>query len=196
MNPTSKKKKTLSLFKTDLLRLDTLTIVRKHLLFGDTYSLPSDQYFELRREVADGFEIHPSEVIMVGSGKIGFSIVPTKRYRPFSDTSDIDLALLAPILFDEIWDQVYEFDHQKNFWPQANQFKKYFFRGWIRPDLLPNSKLLPLGNRWFDFFRLLTNSRKYGGIKISAALYKNWKFLESYQAICVNQCIEEIKAGK
>jgi hypothetical protein len=80
-------------FNDDLAHLTDSLMVQKHITYGDCYVLDQDDYFELKSEVSDRFSVHPSEVIVVGSGKLGFSISPLKRYRRFGDESDIDLAI-------------------------------------------------------------------------------------------------------
>jgi hypothetical protein len=45
------------------------------------------RYYSLKAAVAEQFQIHPNEIIVVGSAKLGFSIAPTKRYRAFGETS-------------------------------------------------------------------------------------------------------------
>jgi hypothetical protein len=180
-------------FRADLTTLETKFIVRKHIIFGTCFLLSPDSYYDLKAEVADNFQIHPSEVIMVGSAKLGFSIAKEHRYRPFCDESDIDVALLAPILFDEIWQLVYDYDQQGGYWPDAEKFKTYLFRGWIRPDKLPPINKFEIGRKWFEFFMKLSSSEKYGRVKISAGLYRSWHFLESYQSVRVTECQNELK---
>jgi hypothetical protein len=50
-------------FKAALSRDSVPKIVRMHITFGDSYILDQDQHFELKAEVAEHFEIHPSEVL-------------------------------------------------------------------------------------------------------------------------------------
>lgn len=132
---------------------------------------------------------------MVGSGKLGFSIVNSKRYRPFSDTSDIDVAIISPILFDAIWHNVYDYSFSGGYWPEEKAFKEYLFRGWIRPDKLPPSHKFALCKDWWDFFRSITSTGRYGPYKISAGLYRNWHFLETYLSVCINECLVEMDAS-
>lgn len=40
------------------------------------------------------------------------------------------------------------------------------------------------------YFRGLSNSRQFGDIKISGALYCDWIFLEKYQESCISKCRE------
>ncbi|MDE0423573.1 MAG: hypothetical protein OXN25_01755 [Candidatus Poribacteria bacterium] len=186
-------KERLDEFKKELRRLSATRIVRKHILFGECCMLSQDKYFDLRSEVADHFGLHPNDVLVVGSTKLGFSVVPDKKYRLFGNESDIDVALVSSRLFDEFWEQVFRYKYEGSYWPEYDQFVDYFFRGWIRPDKLPRSSMFPLREDWWNFFRSITNSRKYGDFKISGGLYKSYFFLENYQTICIQQCIDNLE---
>lgn len=170
-------------FKRDISELDLSVAVQKHLTYGPCCLLSSDVYFELKREIAEQFKLHPAEVLVVGSAKLGFSIVPKKRYRFFNDESDIDVALVAPQLFEQIWAEVYDYWYRRAYWDQHDTFCSYLFQGWIRPDKLPP---FDRAAKWWEYFRELTSTSRYGPYKIRAGLYKSWRFLESYQRLCVD----------
>ena len=162
-------------------------MVQKHITFGASYVLDEGQYFQLKHEISEEYHLHPSQVIMVGSGKLGFSIAPSKRYRPFGDESDLDVAIISDVLFDWIWQEVFEHQNiNRGYWPQETKFKDYLFRGWLRPDYLPPS--IQYASQWFEFFRQLTASSGFGPYKISAGVYKSWLYLEHYQRQAVAQC--------
>jgi hypothetical protein len=184
----------ISSFKADLLERNVSVVIRRYITFGNCFILNDDKYFELKSEIAENFKLHPSEVIIVGSGKLGFSIAAQKRYRSFGDTSDIDVAIISPQLFDQFWKEIFDYSNSGAFWADSEKFKKYLFKGWIRPDKLPNSPYFSLRKDWFEFFRNLTQSGKYGSYKISAGLYKSWHFLEEYQSICVKECKQELES--
>lgn len=177
----------LSSFRLDLAQMKTEHIIQKHITFGSPVALRSDEYFHLKSEVAAHFEIHPTQVVMVGSGKMGFSIVSEKRYRRFGESSDIDIAIVCPELFERFWQAVFDYQQGGAYWPEKDRFVSYLFRGWIRPDKLPNTKF-PQRRDWWDFFTRLTSSGQFGSVKITAGLYKSWHFFEAYQSICINQC--------
>ncbi len=181
-------------FKTDLLTMQTPKIVRKYVTFGECYNLDNEQHFSIKDQIAESFQVHPSEVLVVGSSKLGFSIAQNKRYRHFCDESDIDIAIVSERLFDNIWLQVFEYwEANENtaevvYWRRQVSFKEYLFRGWIRPDKLPPTENFEFAKVWWEFFRKLTNSGKYGPYKINAGLYKSWHYLEKYQSINVKAC--------
>lgn len=180
-------------FKEDLNHISASIIVQKHITYGDCYVLEHLLYFELKSEIAYEFNLHPSQVLMVGSGKLGFSIVNNKRYRPFGDTSDIDIAIVCSELFDKIWEEAYKYQINTGYWSEAKSFYKYLFKGWIRPDILPPSTTFEIRQKWWDFFQRITNTTHYGIYKINAGLYKSWKYLESYQSQSVLECQKELE---
>ncbi len=183
-------------FKGDLAIQTTLQIIRKHVIFGDCAVMSQAQYFDLRSEVAEKYEVHPNEVLVVGSAKLGFSIAPGKRYRQFTDTSDIDVVIVSARLFDQIWKAVHHYWEQGGYWERSAQFKAYLFKGWIRPDKLPPARSFELANDWWEFFNFLSSNGKYSVYKIAGALYREWYFLEAYQGRGVSACADELKVEK
>lgn len=182
-------KKRIDAFKADVKNENIENIIGRHIIFGSCYMLSDSQYFKLKQVVAKNFAVHSSEVVVVGSAKLGFSIASGKRFRAFSDTSDIDVAVISSAAFDSIWQSVFEFKCAHGYWEKESQFNSYLARGWIRPDMLPPANKFEQCSRWWEFFRELSKSRQFGSIKISAGLYRNWRFLEAYQALSVSQCI-------
>jgi hypothetical protein len=175
-------------FRADLPQLDVNSLVQRHITYGECFALSADQYFALKQCISHQFGIHTTEVLVVGSAKLGFSIAPNKRYRPFGESSDIDVALCSSQLFDDIWSDVFKYWARGESWPGLDDFRKYLFRGWMRPDKLPPSNSFPRSKEWWEFFRKLAAKGEFGPYKITGALYKSWDFLESYQQKCVGDC--------
>jgi hypothetical protein len=177
-------------FRKDLELHEPPKLVQRWITHGNAAALDEERYFELKETIATKFDIHPIEVVVVGSAKLGFSIVPKKRYRAFNDNSDIDVAIVSGKLFDAFWIMVYEYWRRlpDPYWAGGGEFQKYLFRGWIRPDKLPKSPAFPERDSWWEFFRVLARSRRFGKYGIAAGLYKSWHFLETYQEICVARC--------
>jgi hypothetical protein len=180
-------------FTQDLGTLTTSGIVDKHILGGSPYALHQDQYYQLRDEISRYFKIHANQIELVGSAKLGFSIKPRKRYMPFSDESDIDVAIVSDALFDLIWGDVFDYVEAGGTWERRQEFEKYLFRGWIRPDVLPSASRFQRSRDWMRFFDNLSSSRNFGMYKIRGGLYRTWHFLQSYHCICVKQC--EMETG-
>lgn len=187
----------------ELISSESEYFLRKNIIFGDSHWLEGTLYYELKQEIANKFDIHPSCVFMVGSGKLGFSLSEKKvfdkktkelketkpRFRCFSDESDLDIAIVSPVLFNKYWRQVFKYSQQKPFWEKQNAFKKNMFEGWMRPDQLPpSSGKFKVQKEWFEYFSDLTASGKYGYYTIAAGLYNDWEFLENYQLKSISEC--------
>ena len=179
----------LTRFRSELRTQTPLMVTHRSILSGGCYALTHDQYMSLRETVANHFSVPAMEVVVVGSSKLGFSIAPSKRYRHFGETSDIDVAIASTYLFEEIWKRSFDYYLDgSRFWDQLNEYQKHLFRGWIRPELLPPSGRFSISKDWWDFFRSLTASGEYGPFKITGALYRSWYHLERYQARAVDSC--------
>jgi len=159
-----------------------LDIVQKHIIHRSPFIFHEDLYYSLKKIIADKYGIHYNNVKMIGSAKLGFSIAPNKLWKEFDDSSDIDMAIISEDIFETFWKQMHEYNlnisarsesEERNF----NKFKNYFFRGWIRPDLLPFD--FSEKSDWFDFFRSISY-KEFGQRKITGAIYKDFYFFESY----------------
>jgi hypothetical protein len=188
---------------------------------ADVYSLPPGEVFgryilpdacmgainvdqrSLRELIASNFEIELKSIIIVGSAKLGFTLRRKQKsedederpaFSPFSENSDIDVAIVSDALFDKIWKLSFEFWHGSGYaaapgyWPKGKHFRNYIFRGWMRPDHLPSEGNFTYKESWFDFFRELTSNRAAGDYRITAGLYREPYFLKSYQEIAINEC--------
>ena len=182
----------LEAFKCDLANQEPIDIVRKHIVFGECAVISPDKYFFLRDTVAKKFSLHPNDVLVVGSAKLGFSIAPDKKYRIFGDNSDIDVAIISSHFFELIWKDLHRFISQQRYWQGQNDFNKFLFRGWIRPDILPSDHGFEFAKEWWEFFNKLSVSREFDVVRIRGGIYKDWHFLESYQMIAINKCINQM----
>jgi hypothetical protein len=184
----------LALFREALDRWpSSLEIVQRFVTIGDPFILSVSEHVELKHRIASQFGIHHSNILVVGSGKLGFSIAPKKRWRVFGETSDIDVAIVSHDLYELVWREISSLliKDPLIYWPKKVKYAEFQLHGWMRPDLLPNSPALPLADDWFEFFRELTSEGCCGPYKISAGLYYDIHFLEQYQSRAVDLCMSE-----
>lgn len=182
-------------FKNDLLSLTASDIFRKYFCDSSTSKvLDSNQVLHLKNSITDEFKISYSDINVVGSARLGFSIKESRRFLDFGENSDIDVAIVSDDLFARVWEETVRYINESGeVYPQKKDFFKYLSqKGWIRPDKLPKSDYFPFTNDWKDFFRELTNSGKCGRYKISAGIYYSPFFLEQYQIKSILQCQMEI----
>lgn len=202
----------LARFKADLAALTVDQVYRRYVLPDACKGLTEVDELKLRLKIADKFDIDVSKVIIVGSAKLGFTLRPKRKtesteerpaFSPFSENSDIDIAVVSDVLFDYVWKQCLEFWHtsgyanSKSYWIEGQKFRDYFFRGWMRPDKLPSQGEYSYKRDWFDFFRRqLTSERAAGDFTINAGVYREPFFLETYQKIAINECCTQVKNTK
>ncbi len=166
-------------------------IIRMNLLHGNPYIYSDDEknYFYLKQEVANYFNVSTTKIIMVGSAKLGFSIAPKKLWNNFSEESDIDIVVISETIFDEYWKDLLDFNINVKARSEAEDkmyrdFLEYFLKGWIRPDLFPFT--YSKKNDWFEFFKSISYGR-YGNYKIAGAIFRNEYFFEKYHSRNINK---------
>jgi hypothetical protein len=179
-------------FKSDLKTMSPVDIVRRHIIHGECFILDDAAYFDLRVKVAAQYNLHPNDVLVVGSGKLGFSIAPKKEYRHFGNSSDVDVVVVSSILFDSLWKKVHYYSMHGGYWEHFQEFKDFLFHGWIRPDKFPPEKSFEEAMRWWAFFNELSKTGAYSSFKVRGAIYRDWHFLESYQLRSVTACKNQI----
>lgn len=117
----SKSEKLLDLFKAEkiptadefkdlVVALDNHQLLAKVFLLEGTPFVFRDspmKYTVFREQVGDQFDVGSQDVCIVGSAKLGFSPSPStkedgkpKYGTPFSETSDVDVVVVSPRLFD------------------------------------------------------------------------------------------------
>lgn len=168
---------------------DDAEIVERYVFHGGCYAISEQQHFDIKSRIASQFQLEPStDIFVVGSAKLGFSVAPNKRWRPFGDTSDVDVAIVNHDLYQRIWHEMHRYHLSGADWPKRSQFTRYLAQGWIRPDLLPSSPVLGFVGEWWEFFRGLKAAQLAGPCKIAAALYHDVEFLRQYQARSIGSC--------
>ena len=179
-------------------------LIEKYVLHNIPYFFKDkmDLYFELKKDISTRFNVPITNIYLVGSGQFGFSLVFSKSFRNFAeldneelgiDASDLDFAIISTKLFDEIWDELYDFsisnyastkEEEKAF----KEFKKYLFKGWIRPDKFPYA--FEGKQKWFEFFNSLN---KKVNRQVTCGIFRNEScFIKKYRA-SLNDLIRIVK---
>lgn len=102
-------------FKQLVISETPISIVKTHIFGVDVPWLfsprnpdaPQCSYADFQKTVADEVGTAASEVALVGSSVFGFSTSPReeKTLRPFTALSDLDLVIVSPRLFRDVWDE-------------------------------------------------------------------------------------------
>lgn len=172
-------------------------IIDKYLLFGTPYIFKDDEnkFYELKNEIAGFLKVSQTNIFVVGSAKLGFSIAPEKRYKHFNEDSDIDIAIIDGATFLRYWKILYEYNTTGRAWSineekTYRKFLEYFFKGWLRPDKFPST--MNEKKEWFDFFQSLQKKYKF---KIAAGIYYDIDVFSGYNRENLKSIREVIKNG-
>jgi predicted nucleotidyltransferase len=168
---------------------DDRRVVNEHVLHGVCRAIDDGSHYQLKHEIAEtfGLQVH-SDLYVVGSAKLGFSINPRQIFKPFDDASDIDVAIVSHDLFERVWHEAHDYKESGADWPDRPKFEQYLAWGWIRPDKFPRTATFRFSNRWWDFLQDLQRRRVTGAYKVRAAIYHDMEFLVQYQMRGVNRC--------
>ncbi len=172
-------------FKAALRADDDQSILDRFYYGSPAAMLTREQEAGLRRAIAVKFSVSMRDIIITGSAKLGFTIVP-KPDRPafsrFGDGSDIDVTIISTPLFLSLWSAALQFYRDQGEWSRSERFRRYLMKGWLRPDQLPIDPDFTQQGDWFEFFRGLTDSGLYGPYQINGGVYYDETFWESYAA--------------
>jgi len=198
-------------FKRMLHTGDLHDIVDRYIFRGIPYAFRDDpsKHDSLRSLLSLGLGVPESNIFVVGSGKIGFSLSPRTFPRKFSGESDLDVFVHDESLFDEIWECVLKWHYPKRneglnegtdrTW--AGDRKKDIYWGWLTPEKIsfpwltfPKSlaPLRDLRNTWFNAFHGLALDPSFAGLKVSGRLYRTLVHALLYQV----EGLRMIKEGR
>lgn len=143
--------------------------------------------------VSDALDIGFNNVVMVGSGKIGFSLSPEKFLKPFTDEgddkSDIDIAIISPQLFDNFW-RLFRTSYNITNKKYYRYISRGIYRGYISDTDLLNIDACRIV--WLESSNRATKNLQrsmYFKHEIHYRIYRDWKDLEEYHI----QSIEQLK---
>nr|WP_321353769.1 hypothetical protein [uncultured Draconibacterium sp.] len=189
----------LNAFKSDCLKLQHDDVVQKYLLDGSSYFFDKEintDEFRFKKDIAQCLNVHLREIVIVGSGKLGFSIKPDRDvpgYFPFkefdhdfksgtkSKKSDLDIAIVSNALFDNQLHQLFDYTSQycnNEIWDKRtdrNSLAKYILKGWLKPEFVP--KLYKISD---DLHAILAKYKMEFGRDVNIGIYKTWYFFEKY----------------
>ncbi|SCG55644.1 hypothetical protein [Micromonospora halophytica] len=134
-------------------------------------------------------------VQLVGSARLGYSLNPKKNFRRFHESSDLDVAIISPELFDQAWGELREIIEDEMFANKKSYLRKLVFEECIALDvILPR---LSFGERWSRSRDILIAhlGEAFMNCEVNYRLYRSHKSLRIYQlksvVIARDRAIEE-----
>ncbi len=177
----------------DLLRGGSLLELARNFVFGGlpyVFRDAPEQHDLLKEHLSASLGVDRSDLVVVGSAKIGFSLGPDTFPRAFGDWSDIDVAVVSPTLFDRIWMAILRWHYPRRVlgltgpdqpWGAARRKELYW--GWMTPDdlrfegLSYSRALTPLrdlSTTWFNGFQSLSRYPQFADRTVTGRLYRTW----------------------
>jgi hypothetical protein len=110
------------------------------------------EYDSFRTELASRLSLSADDLLLVGSGRLGFSLNSDHLARRFSPESDLDIVIISSEIFDRTWAELLEKttdillagDDERH---RLRRTKDNFFSGYLRPEHLPLTS--SLATEWF-----------------------------------------------
>ena len=130
------------------------------------------------------------KTIVVGSAKFGFSYLekPSRgglgykpAYRSYDPgVSDIDVAIISPILYSKIWQDLARFGANLPTFPWRTDLAPYMLNGWIRPDKFPPAPPQRCSD-WKNVVNEVSRTKHFQYKKLRCGIYHSTYFLKIYQ---------------
>lgn len=186
-------------FRDSLAARDVDAVIDQWLLRDEAIHVSTEDMEFLKDTLSKAFNV-PADGIslwITGSAKLGFSMTPKRRdgvffprYRSFSEISDIDVAVVAPEIFDLVWGDLSAYSHRAAHFPWASgRLGDYMTVGWLRPDKFPKNVRLRHCDAWWDTFRKLSRSPRFKRRTVRGGLFHSVDHLRRYMGRAVNDCI-------
>jgi hypothetical protein len=182
------------------IRNNELDFLLESVLLGDGASHVSLEHIaHIQQSLAKTFQVPADDVRVwiVGSAKLGFALTEKRlkdgsrlrRYRRFSAMSDVDVAVVSPVVFDIVWNELSAFAHRETRLPwDSGALGDYLVCGWLRPDHFPVHVRLRNCDDWWDLFRSLSADSRYGRRKVRGGLFHSVEHMKRYQIRALKEC--------
>lgn len=157
----------------------------------------NDAGFDIINSISTHFSIPFRAVHICGSAQTGYSYFKHKEFS--EETSDLDIAIVDPRLFQKYSEISFEVTHgysdltkflKQNDMDNSEQYFKNLVRGYFRPDLMPHCTYK---QDWFTFFNKLSNNHKKCFNNINGGIYFSETFFERKQFPIIQKYKESLK---
>ncbi len=152
-----------------------------HVFRGD-----SSLWIRWKTEFSRLLEVDPYEVLLTGSGAVGFSLNPAKSFREFNEGSDIDVAVISAHHFDVAWRCLRRSPPEWLSLPRKTKRalrshkQNYVFEGAIATDRI--LALLPFAKSWQAALDNMRSVEPTVGREVNLRIYRDFDSLRGYQA--------------
>ena len=149
-------------------------------IFEDDWEL----YRKWRFELGNQLGVDQCSIALTGSACVGRSLSPRKLLREFSDTSDIDVAVVSDYHFTLGWRSLrkkkpYEITDVRERNSLIEHQKNYVYWGCIATDKI--LRIMPFAKRWILAKNQIQGESPTEGRNVNFRIYRDFHSLRSYQ---------------
>lgn len=154
-----------------------------------------DLWILWKTALATLIDVDPQDIVLTGSGAVGFSLNPHKNFKQFGPTSDIDCGVISPYYFEVAWRYLRQLRPSWLSLPAETQRairmhqRRHVFAGTIATDSI--LALLPFGRLWQTALDQMATMAPTQGRDVKMRIYRDFDSLRHYQA----SGIERIRNG-
>ena len=185
--------------KEDVLKMDCRQFYLQHIVRSDNwyfenvlnYPVSENQKIsdDFRMTISESMGISFNSIMIVGSGKVGYSLSPTeeKMFKPFCadeqgdrKTSDIDVAIISSDLFMKFWELLRKSYSSKYYHIYQNVYNE-IYRGYINEKCLKS--IDGCRKEWNTISaesKKLLSEKLFIKHEITYRIYRNWEDFEEY----------------
>lgn len=148
------------------------------------------QYIDWKTALAADLEVDPYMLLVVGSAAIGFSLSPWKRFTPFGQHSDIDVAVISMRHFDDAWRWLRGLKPSQSLSRfERDMFTRHreslVFDGAIATDKL--LRRLSFGPKWASALGRAGKREPTVGRAVKVRIYRDFESLREYHVANINE---------
>jgi hypothetical protein len=193
-------------FKQLIIENTPLDFCRRHLFNQEVYLFDNadkfgikGSYHELKCEIANKLNTSPNSVAIVGSGKFGFSMNPTKPelLKSFHDKSDLDIVIACPQTFENIW-----LNLRRAYYSNQSDVQRSHSKDVFSKFIVVNDKLEYNSDHVKPIIKLLEEMKKELKKKfrikqtINYRIYANWSDVEDYHEFGIGHLQRALETGR
>ena len=173
--------------KQAIVAIDPATFVSRYLLEPIPHVFSGDiaLWVDWKTRLAGHLEVDPYEIVVAGSGALGFSLNPRNGLSAFSEGSDIDVCVISHSHFEVAWRYLRTTRPSWLSLPKRTRFaltmhrKNYVFAGAIATDLI--LPFLPFGKAWEAGLGEMAKVDPTKGRDVKLRIYRDFDALRAYQ---------------
>lgn len=143
------------------------------------------EYINWKDRLSQLIGVDSKALVLTGSACVGYSLNPSKNFKPFDDASDIDVAVISSRFFDMCWHYLrnlgpayHRLNRREKFAIDDHRTRLIYF-GTIATDKIVH--LLPFGADWVKAMNEMTDAYPTRDRDINFRIYRDFESLKAYQ---------------